>query len=239
MIAWILFVIFAIISIVLLLGKGGFLIAGYNTSNKEEKAQYNEKRLCRIMGGCMSCVSIVMLINAVYAYDVPGILQWTMPWGIILPVIVALILSNTMAKENPDTISLKKNKGVWLVTIGVVIIGIVVSFVLYTGDVSIKFGKETLVIDASFVSEKSISYEEIQEVRYVENYDIGKRNSGVGSFTIQAGKYRNKELGRYRLYSYTDCKDYVIIVADSGILVINDKTEQATEDLYQHILSEV
>lgn len=42
--------IFAVLSIVFLLGKGSFLIAGYNTASKEEKQRYDEKKLCRLMG---------------------------------------------------------------------------------------------------------------------------------------------------------------------------------------------
>ena len=43
-------IIFLIISILLLMGKGSFLIAGYNTASEKEKAKYNEKKLCRIVG---------------------------------------------------------------------------------------------------------------------------------------------------------------------------------------------
>ena len=34
-------IIFLIISILLLMGKGSFLIAGYNTASEKEKAKYN------------------------------------------------------------------------------------------------------------------------------------------------------------------------------------------------------
>ena len=37
--------LFVIFGIVLFCGKGSFLIAGYNTANPEEKAEYNEKAL--------------------------------------------------------------------------------------------------------------------------------------------------------------------------------------------------
>lgn len=43
-------VLIGIMAIVLLSGHGGFLIAGYNTASKEEKAMYDEKKLCRITG---------------------------------------------------------------------------------------------------------------------------------------------------------------------------------------------
>ena len=38
----ILFIIFLIVSLLLLMGKGSFLIAGYNTASAKEKAQYNK-----------------------------------------------------------------------------------------------------------------------------------------------------------------------------------------------------
>lgn len=52
--------LFLIAGIALLLGKGSFLIAGYNTATKEEKAQYDEKKLCRSMG--MVCMLLVVML---------------------------------------------------------------------------------------------------------------------------------------------------------------------------------
>lgn len=43
LIIWGIAVLMGVLSVVLLLGKGSFLIAGYNTSGKEEKKEYNEK----------------------------------------------------------------------------------------------------------------------------------------------------------------------------------------------------
>lgn len=40
----------AVLGIVFLCGKGAMLIAGYNTSSPEERAQMDEKQLCRFMG---------------------------------------------------------------------------------------------------------------------------------------------------------------------------------------------
>lgn len=37
------FIILAVLSIVLISGHGSWLISGYNTASKEEKAKYNEK----------------------------------------------------------------------------------------------------------------------------------------------------------------------------------------------------
>lgn len=43
-IVWVVFFILTIMSITLLWGHGSWLIAGYNTASKEEKAKYNEKK---------------------------------------------------------------------------------------------------------------------------------------------------------------------------------------------------
>ena len=42
-----------IMGIVILVGKGDNLIAGYNTASKEEKSQYNIKRLRGLIGGLL------------------------------------------------------------------------------------------------------------------------------------------------------------------------------------------
>ena len=43
-IVWIVFVIFAALSITLLSGHGSWFISGYNTASKEEKKKYDEDR---------------------------------------------------------------------------------------------------------------------------------------------------------------------------------------------------
>ena len=58
-IVWIVFGIFAVISIILLSGHGSWLISGYNTASKEEKEKYDEKKLCRTMGIGMSIIAII------------------------------------------------------------------------------------------------------------------------------------------------------------------------------------
>lgn len=45
--------LFLFLGLVFSRGKGAFLIAGYNTASREEKAKYDEKALCRCMGKLM------------------------------------------------------------------------------------------------------------------------------------------------------------------------------------------
>lgn len=49
-------------------GKGAFLIAGYNTASREEKAKIDEKKLCKYMGKLMflfaGCFLVLMASDA-------------------------------------------------------------------------------------------------------------------------------------------------------------------------------
>ena len=58
-ILWVVFAVFVILTIALLSGHGSKFISGYNTASKEEKARYDEKKLCRVYGiGMLSLIHI-------------------------------------------------------------------------------------------------------------------------------------------------------------------------------------
>ena len=57
--------LFFLLGVLFSMGKGAFLIAGYNTASKAEKEKYDEKALCRFMGklmfGLAGCQCIMAL----------------------------------------------------------------------------------------------------------------------------------------------------------------------------------
>ncbi|MBP5483310.1 MAG: DUF3784 domain-containing protein [Bacteroidales bacterium] len=53
--------ILVIMGIIILIGKGDKLIAGYNTASEEEKAQYNVKRLRGLIGGLLIVLAPMMI----------------------------------------------------------------------------------------------------------------------------------------------------------------------------------
>ncbi len=68
-------VLLVVLGLVFFRGKGAFLIAGYNTASKEEKAKYDEKALCRFMGrlmfamaGCWALVALGTLLDRLWIY---------------------------------------------------------------------------------------------------------------------------------------------------------------------------
>ena len=100
--SWAIVALFAALSIILLMGKGSFLIAGYNTKSKEQKAKYNAKKLCRVVGGGLSIITIIMGTGAYYEFELPSAIDWLIPWGYLGVIAVILILTNTICGAKKD-----------------------------------------------------------------------------------------------------------------------------------------
>jgi len=102
---WIIVILFAVMSILILSGKGNFLIAGYNTASKEEKEKYNIKRLNHIVGGGFSLITILLAVLISFEGELPEYLQWLFPGGYLMIIGLILILSNTIGKKKQVSIS--------------------------------------------------------------------------------------------------------------------------------------
>ena len=84
-----------IMAVLILIGKGDNLIAGYNTASKEERSKYNIKRLRLLLGVFMILMALLLLFllrdNVTYT-------SYFMLVTIIL-VFILLVLANTWAKK--------------------------------------------------------------------------------------------------------------------------------------------
>ena len=52
--------VITVLSIFMLTGRGSFLIAGFNTMSSDEKARYNKKALCRLIGSVLLPTGLFM-----------------------------------------------------------------------------------------------------------------------------------------------------------------------------------
>ena len=88
--------ILLIMGIVVLIGKGDNLIAGYNTASKEERAKYNIKRLRGLIGG-------LLIVLAPMTFFLLKEESMTAMWSFValtfVMSIVVVILANTWAKK--------------------------------------------------------------------------------------------------------------------------------------------
>lgn len=61
-IGWLTIALMTIMCIIFFSGKGGWLIAGYNTMSKKEKEKYDEKKMCRNSGISLLIFDILFTI---------------------------------------------------------------------------------------------------------------------------------------------------------------------------------
>lgn len=229
-------VLIGIATIVLLSGHGGILIAGYNTASEEEKAAYDEKKLCRIIGAGFFMIE-VGLIGLMIVQDLSIISVVLIFIGICIP----LLFSDKYARRKEVISSVKKKNdisnfiGVVLTCVVLLIVGIV----MFVGDINVEFYENDMECSGFLTASTSISYDEIESVSLEKDLDLGTRTFGVGSFSINAGNFSNEAFGDYKLYSYTSCKTYVVINIGDKIIVINDKNDRDTTNLYHTLLKYV
>ena len=88
--------ILLIMGIIILVGKGDNLIAGYNTASKEEKSQYNIKRLRGLIGGILVVLAPMMLL-LLGRESLAATLSFVVLTYVLC--IVMVLLANTWAKK--------------------------------------------------------------------------------------------------------------------------------------------
>ena len=207
-ILWGLTALTGIIAVILLMGKGSFLIAGYNTSRNKEK--YNETRLCRVVGGGLGVITLVMAAWSIMGDQFP---------------VAAFVISIAAVVAAIQILS--------------AVILVVVSFVLFTGNVTPVMHEASLEIQVSFWPDHEVPYASVKSVSYTDDLQRGSRKNGIGGPTLQAGNLKNAEFGDYKLYSYTSCDSFVVLDTEQGTVVLNGKDEAATRKLYEEIKEKV
>ncbi|MFC4355598.1 DUF3784 domain-containing protein [Chryseomicrobium palamuruense] len=92
---------FLVLAFFLSRGKGAFLIAGYNTMPKEEKAKYDEVALCKFMGKILYGISLSMVLLSLSEWLAIPALLWVgiaLMTGLIIFTLVYLNTGNRFKK---------------------------------------------------------------------------------------------------------------------------------------------
>ena len=239
---WGIVILFAILSALLLSGKGSFLIAGYNTASEKEKAHYDEKKLCRVTGGGLALITLLLFINALVGFDLPGGLEGIFPLGIVVICIGIVIASNTICKVKytaavqvkKDREKEKRSNRMTLVILLVTVIFVIIT--MFVGSVDVALDNDKVSIHVSGWSDKEVLYSDIQSIDYSEQFTSGRRTNGLGNYAVKAGHFKNNSYGSYILYSNNKCKEYIILDTTEGIVVFNARDAEKTRTMYQEIL---
>ena len=191
---WIIFAIIiipmVIMSLVLLSGRGAFLIAGYNTKSKAERAKYDEAALCRFMGKLLLAVCFFMALLFMGMF-------WQVTWlttlGVVLMILVpcaAVIYANTgrrFLKENIDDENIdettssvfgqgKKAATVTIVIVVLTLIGCGILLVYGAADPTVHVLEDSLEIRAMYGTTVNLS-----DITNITLLDANMREIGVGT----------------------------------------------------------
>ena len=91
-------ILFFILGVFLMNGRGSWLIAGYNTASREEKEKYDEKKLCRSTGIVVFAAALLVAVVAVCGYRVEtGQMQensMLLPVGICIGLVIVSVIGS-------------------------------------------------------------------------------------------------------------------------------------------------
>ena len=96
---WVVGIVLAIFSIILLTGHGANLIAGYNTASKEEKDKYDAKKLCRVIGSGMAIIAVLVFVMGIFENVLPASFAAISLIIVMIDIVIMLVIANTVCKK--------------------------------------------------------------------------------------------------------------------------------------------
>ena len=225
--------LFLILGIVFLSGRGAFLIAGYNTMSKERKSQYNEKRLCRGMGFIMLGMSIsILLLYLDHLFIIPVIRTLALILLFMIPTygIIYLNLKGTESVLKKGINIPSKSESLMLI---VLFIGIGIFYVYSSQDPTINIRNEALHISGLYG--RTIDFSEISNVKLLDEsmreIGAGTRRNGFGGLNTSKGRF---DAGL--LFVQTNSAPTLLIEREDGAdIFISFRDNQETRELFEQL----
>lgn len=196
----------------------------------------------RMTGRCWVLCGCVFL----FALFLPNSLWLTILTIVTLTVYPVLVSWSYARKQKEDGTwtddsptsnpNLQKSlkKSAWLTGGLFVLIAVFVGAVVFLGNFSVTWSNDTLQIDARMESGMTIPASEIKSVSLIET-PKGEKIVGFGTSTLKMGTYESPGLGHFRRYTWGSSDKSIKIQTPSKLVIINEKTPEETEALYQTI----
>lgn len=131
----------------------------------------------------------------------------------------------------------KSAKAISIVIISIVLV--ILFIIMFTGKLEITPTEAGIEIEATFISDATIKYSDIDSVEYRENGVDGVKFNGFNSAKLLLGGFKNEEFGLYTRYTHAGDKPAIVITSGERIIVLGDKNAESTRALYEKILCEI
>ena len=244
------FLLIFVMGIFIASGKGAFLISGYNTMSKSEKAKYDEKAYCRFTGLSLILISFCLLLIPI---GVHLEMAWLIYCGIVLILVVSIagaIYTNTSKRflnntnsEIPtvDKDSKFNKKYIIVITTFSLITTSPIGILLYQGN------KEPIIttldnsIQIQSIYGLNIDFSEITDVSLIDDsmrdIGIGRRINGYGGISeTLKGHFKSDKIGDTLLFVQSKSSPTIRIERNgrSDIYISFHNTEK-TKQLYNSL----
>lgn len=189
-------------------------------------------------GGLVMMVSALLPIKATIALLFGMILA-----GVVVPTVYSYSIYKKHKAEGVEyepVFDKKSDKVALRITqIFVPLILVLVSILMFTGDIEITYGDTDFQIVASYTDDLTVNYEKVESIEYRETFDIGSREMGFGSPRLSTGTFQNDEFGRYTIYAYTRGEGAVVLKQGDRVLVLVGKTAEETKAIYDTLAEKI
>ena len=241
-----------VLSVFLLMGKGAFLIAGYNTMSSENKQVYNEKRLCRFMGCLLLLVCACLMLFP--AGDWLGI-SWLGPAGMVFmaaTIFGSLIFVNKSRYFRVPGVAVltvdptnKRMTLTGMIFVAVVTIGIGVVVIRGLIEPQVRISDTGLQVTGMYGI--SIDFSDVREVTLIPQsmaaIGPGQRTNGfAGLGQTMKGNFTTPNYGLTLLFTYSNSSPTIHIAMESRgnrDIFISFSDSSKTEKLYRDIVSAI
>ena len=135
-------------------------------------------------------------------------------------------------KEQTKKESGQKKTGI--VTGIFVLVGILI--LVMRGDYSIRIEEKAFTVDAKLWEDITVSYDSIEKIEYLDHKKSSLRTFGYGSLSVVMGDCYSEVWGEHTAYLYLKTNPCIVLTVDGKILVINERDEEQTRDLYEKLI---
>ena len=176
-------------------------------------------------------------------------LLFLLPLQVLLLAVVPTVYSWNLARkqraagtytESEVNKELKKHPvimAVSMVLVTVILVG--VGIVMFTGNIDYTCTDTALLIEADYHADSKVPYDKIDSIELRETAPEGIREWGFASARLMMGFFDNEEFGAHTRYSYVGTDAAIVLHCGEDVLILNAKTEEATQALYEELLEKL
>lgn len=215
-----------------------FLISGYNTMKREDKARVNIKAVARLIG--FMCYGIATIFLVIVAIDVSGL---DIPLEPLFLLIVALVVvtlwraqkyDGNIFDENGKFRPGGKKKLIPLILVLTLILGFVGGLLFwFSQPTEVTLTDSALIIEGGYG--ETVPYDEMEAVTLTYEPSLARRTNGAAVGSRLTGHFRTTNGEDVLVFVERDI-DVVIRIDWSGKpIYVNVESHEATEALYEEV----